>query len=81
MSHCPYGMDFPSSAELLAPQCGGDTERIREEIGADSLGYLSIEKMLSTVSHEGKRGYCTGCFTGEYPVPPEENMRKEDLEL
>ncbi len=81
MSHCPYGMDFPSSAELIAPQNDGDVEKIREEVGADSLGYLSIEKMLSTVSHEGKSGYCTGCFTGEYPVPIEENMRKEDLEL
>jgi amidophosphoribosyltransferase len=80
MSHCPYGMDFPSRDELIAPQNDGDVEKIRREIGADTLGYLSIEKMLSTVSHEGKRGYCTGCFTGEYPVPIEENMRKEDLE-
>jgi amidophosphoribosyltransferase len=81
MSHCPYGMDFPSRDELIAQQCGGDVEKIRQDIGADSLGYLSIEKMLGTVSHEGKLGYCTGCFTGEYPVPPEENMRKEDLEV
>ena len=80
-SHCPYGMDFPSADELIATQCDGDVEKIREEIGADSLVYLSIEKMLGTVSHDGKRGYCTGCFTGEYPVSPEENMRKEDLEL
>lgn len=80
MSHCPYGMDFPNREELIAQQCGGDIERIREEIGADTLGYLSIDKMLGTVSHEDRLGYCTGCFTGEYPVPPEENMRKEDLE-
>ncbi len=80
MSHCPYGMDFPSRDELIAPQHDGDVEKIRREIGADTLGYLSVKKMLTTVSHEGKRGYCTGCFTGEYPVPIEENMRKEDLE-
>jgi amidophosphoribosyltransferase len=81
MNHCPYGMDFPSREELIAPQHDGDVERIRKEIGADSLAYLSIEKMLSTVTHEGKSGYCTGCFNGEYPVPIEENMRKEDLEV
>jgi amidophosphoribosyltransferase len=81
MSPCPYGMDFPSSKELIASQNDGDVEKIRKEVDADSLGYLSVEKMLSTVSHEGKRGYCTGCFTGQYPVAVEENMRKEEHEL
>ncbi len=81
MNHCPYGMDFPNRDELIASQNDGDVDRICKEIGADSLGYLTVEKMLSTVSHEGKSGYCTGCFNGEYPVPIEENMRKEDLEV
>ncbi len=80
MSPCPYGMDFPSASELIAAQNDGDVEKIREEIGADTLGYLSVEKMLSSVSHEGKRSYCTGCFTGSYPVPVEENMRKDEHE-
>jgi amidophosphoribosyltransferase len=80
VSPCPYGMDFPSREELIAAQYNGDVDRIRQEIGADSLGYLSIEKLLGTVSHEGKTGWCTGCFTGEYPVPVEENMRKEEHE-
>jgi len=80
MSGCPYGMDFPSSDELIAAQNHGDVDSIRREIGADTLGYLSKEKMLGCVSHEGKRGYCTGCFTGEYPVPVEENMRKDQHE-
>ncbi|MBN1449282.1 MAG: amidophosphoribosyltransferase [Bacteroidetes bacterium] len=80
VSGCPYGMDFPNRAELIAHQNGGDVEKIRQEIGADTLGYLSVEKLLSTVSHEGKCGYCTGCFTGEYPVPVEENMRKDEHE-
>lgn len=77
---CPYGMDFPSREELIAQQHHEDVESICQEIGADSLAYLSIDKMLGTVDHDGKRGYCTGCFTGDYPVPIEENMRKEDLE-
>lgn len=80
VSGCPYGMDFPDRESLIAHQNGGDVEKIREEIGADTLAYLSVEKLLSTVSHEGKRGYCTGCFTGNYPVPVEKNMRKEEHE-
>lgn len=80
ISGCPYGMDFPDREALIAHQNDGDEEKIREEIGADTLAYLSVEKLLSTVSHEGKRGYCTGCFTGNYPVPVEKNMRKEEHE-
>jgi len=77
VSPCPYGMDFPSREELIAHRNNGDLDSIRDEIGADTLGYLSVEKLLSTVSHEGKCGWCTGCFTGEYPTNVEENLRKE----
>ncbi len=78
---CPYGMDFPSREELIANQCDGDVEKIRKEIGADSLGYLTKEKMLSAVPAEGRTGYCTACFTGEYPIPVEDNHRKEEHEV
>ncbi|MDH7516304.1 MAG: amidophosphoribosyltransferase [Bacteroidota bacterium] len=77
---CPYGMDFPSREELVAVQCGGDVERIRKEIGADSLAYLSLDALEAVVDHSGKRGYCTACFGGVYPVPPEPNMTKEEHE-
>ncbi len=80
MNPCPYGMDFPNRHELIAVENGSDLERIRQELGADSLAYLSMEKMLSAVSHEGKNGYCTACFSGDYPVAPEFNMQKTDLE-
>jgi amidophosphoribosyltransferase len=77
MNPCPYGMDFPSKDELVAVQCDGDLDRIREEIGADSLSYLSMDALLSTVSHEGRRGYCTACFSGEYPIAPDEHLAKD----
>ncbi|MBI5648408.1 MAG: amidophosphoribosyltransferase [Ignavibacteriae bacterium] len=77
MNPCPYGMDFPSTDQLLAVQCDGDLEKIRQEIGADSLAYLSMDAMLTAVSHEGKRGYCTACFNGDYPIAPEANLSKE----
>ncbi len=80
MSGCPYGMDFPNREELIAFQNDGDVEKIREEIGADSLAYMTVDNLLSCVAHDNKRGYCTGCFTGNYPVAIEENMRKEEHE-
>ncbi len=39
-----------------------------------------MESMLSTVSHEGRCGYCTACFSGDYPIPPEPYVRKEEHE-
>jgi amidophosphoribosyltransferase len=80
LNPCPYGMDFPSREELIANTAGGDVERIRQEIGADSLRYLSLEKMLSVMPCEGKTDYCTACFSGYYPIEPESTFGKEDLE-
>ncbi len=80
LNPCPYGMDFASREELIAAQNDSDVERIREELGCDSLAYLSLEGLLSTVPHDGSRGYCTACFTGDYPIPPERNSVKEEHE-
>ncbi|MAT38686.1 MAG: amidophosphoribosyltransferase [Ectothiorhodospiraceae bacterium] len=77
---CPYGMDFPSRKELIAVENHENVEEIRQHIGADSLAYLSPEMLLSAVDQSGKMGYCTACFTGDYPIPPEENMRKDEHE-
>jgi amidophosphoribosyltransferase len=77
---CPYGMDFPSSEELIANQYDGDIDRICDAIGADSLAYLSLEKLLSAVGFEGKKDYCTACFSGKYPIEPEKNISKEEHE-
>ncbi len=80
LNPCPYGMDFPSKEELIANQHDCDVDRIRQSIGADSLAYLSLDRLLSVVSHEGKRDYCTACFSGNYPLPPEPNIRKDEHE-
>jgi amidophosphoribosyltransferase len=50
-------------------------EEIRKHIGVDTLGYLSVEGMLSAVSRP-KEAYCTACWTGKYPVPPVDEMDK-----
>jgi amidophosphoribosyltransferase len=78
---CYYGMDFPSREELIAVRCGGDVAKIGEELGVDSLEYLSIEKMLESVPSDEKKGYCTACFSGIYPVPIEKGMSKTEHEV
>ncbi|MDZ7373261.1 MAG: amidophosphoribosyltransferase [candidate division KSB1 bacterium] len=78
ISPCYYGMDFPTKQELIAANM--TVEEIREFIGADSLAYLSVEGLLGAVPHD-KGGYCTACFTGEYPVPPEAGIDKYQLEV
>jgi amidophosphoribosyltransferase len=66
---CYYGIDTPTGDELIAH--GRSVEEIREIIGADSLGYLSLEG-LRRVSASLKHGFCDACFSGEYPVPIDE---------
>lgn len=66
---CYYGMDFPSVEELIANQLGGDTEKIKDELGLTSLHYLSLLSLKNSVPYKnGKTDYCTACFSGEYPV-------------
>ena len=63
---CYLGVDMSTREELIASH--KSVEQIRQFIGADSLGYLSIEGLLEVVDGvEG--GYCDACFTGHYPVP------------
>jgi len=61
---CYYGMDFPTESELLASNMS--VEDMRKYLGVDSLGYLSIEGMVSS-ARELEGQFCTGCFSGCYP--------------
>ena len=65
ISPCFYGVDTPKRAELIAAT--HSLEEIRRYIGADSLGYLSLEGMLESVGST-RSSYCTSCYTGKYPV-------------
>jgi amidophosphoribosyltransferase len=64
---CQYGMDFPDREELIANQYNNNEEEIAKAVEADSVRYLSVEKLLAAVPQDA--GYCTACFTGKYPVP------------
>jgi amidophosphoribosyltransferase len=63
---CFYGIDFATRAELLAN--GLDTEGIRRSIGADTLGYVSLEGLVAA-SEQPRTRLCRACFDGEYPIP------------
>jgi len=77
---CFYGIDFASRAELIAS--GLEVDEIRRSIGADTLGYVSLEGLVeATTIAESK--LCTACFTGAYPidVPADISNGKNLLEI
>ncbi|MGA2915574.1 MAG: amidophosphoribosyltransferase [Sedimentisphaerales bacterium] len=63
---CFYGVDFPTKEELLAN--GKDMQQIKEFLDVDSIGYISLEGLLSCASLP-KDHYCTACWSGNYPIP------------
>jgi len=77
---CHYGMDFPNPEELIANRCNGDVKKIGQELGVDSLEYLSIDDLLDSVPHDRGANYCTACFSGEYPVKIDVHQSKEENE-
>jgi amidophosphoribosyltransferase len=67
ISPCFYGVDTPSKKELIA--ANNSIEQIRQFIEADSLAYLSLDGLLKSVQDQEKTvGYCTACYTGNYPT-------------
>lgn len=70
---CYFGIDIPSRDQLIANN--RSIEEICKLIGADTLGYLKIERLSEMVSG---LPICTGCFNGKYPLePPEDDIRGE----
>ncbi len=76
---CFYGIDFASRAELIAP--GLAVDEVGRSIGADSLGYISMEGMVAATEQDVTR-LCTACFSGSYPIelPPDERLGTNLLE-
>lgn len=73
---CFYGIDFPTRQELVA--ASKSVDEIRDMIGADSLGYLSLDGLLSPF--DNPQDFCTACFTGDYPVNPDDVQYKHAFE-
>jgi amidophosphoribosyltransferase len=69
---CFFGIDFATRAELIAT--GLDNEGIRRSIGADSLGFVSLEGLTAATEQPANR-LCRACFDGRYPIElPSENL-------
>jgi amidophosphoribosyltransferase len=81
ISPCYYGMDFPSYEELFANQFDS-VDEMAEWLGVDSLAYLSSEGLMQAVraANDSPLGYCSACFTANYPVPVEIGVTKEENE-
>lgn len=74
---CFYGIDIPSRDELVA--ASRDIEEIKKLIDADSLGYLSIDGMLTSTGVPTER-FCHACFSGGYPIAiPEATARTKHV--
>ena len=73
---CYFGIDTPYRKDLIGANF--DIEAIRNEIGADTLSYLSIQGLLSSLDEE--KGFCLGCFKGIYPVAAPIETDKDYLE-
>ncbi len=74
---CFYGIDFATRAELIAN--GLDVDEIAASVGADSLGFISLEGMVEATGQTSD-GLCQACFTGEYPIDlPDESLLGKHL--
>ncbi len=74
---CYYGIDFPSREELIANE--RSVEEVRAYLGVDSLAYLSLEGLLTSI-RTANEDFCHACFTGDYPIPIDPSFQKDTFE-
>lgn len=77
ISPCYYGTDIDSKKNLIA--CKYTQQEIKEQIGADSLGYLSVEG-AKEMAKNPQCEFCVGCFTEKYPAPIPVSQEKSQFE-
>ena len=78
LNPCYYGTDIDSRENLIA--CNHTIDEITAMIGADSLGYLSIESAKKIADVNGQGGFCTACFDGNYPTDIPKHGNKNRFE-
>ena len=74
---CFFGVDMATYQELIAAR--KTVPQIRDVIGADSLGYLSVDGLIKAVDLP-REIFCLACLTGDYPMPVQIEMDKLELE-
>ncbi len=75
---CYYGVDTSNRSELIGARCAVDD--IRDAIGADTLGYQSVQGLLRGLGIS-RRKLCLACFTGRYPIPIPKDVKLSKLDL
>lgn len=75
---CYFGTDIDSKENLIANQMS--IEEIRQQLGADSLEYLSLDNVRKIVADYGVTDFCDGCFTGKYPIEVPKEIKKDRFE-
>jgi amidophosphoribosyltransferase len=75
---CFYGIDTDNQEQLIGAT--KSVAEIAEQIGVESLAYLSWEGMLKS-TEEDPNSFCSACFTGNYPVPLPEKLKRSKLML
>jgi amidophosphoribosyltransferase len=75
---CFYGIDFPTSQELIAHE--RTVEQIGQFLEVDSLAYLSLEGMLRCARSHPAESWCTACWTGDYKIPIDNPQTKFSFE-
>ena len=78
ISECYFGTDIDSKENLIANK--HSVEEIAKIIGADSLGFLSTDGVIS-IAENAKCKFCRGCFTGEYPIEVPKEFPKDKFEM
>lgn len=81
LNPCYYGTDIDSRDNLIA--CHHSIEEIRKIIDADSLGYLSVENVNKLTNEPTHKGYCSACFSGNYPteIPSKPNKSRFEYKI
>ena len=75
---CYFGTDVDSGDRLIANQYE-TVEEIGKAIGVDSLGYLSVDA-TKQIAEGASVGFCTGCFSGDYPIPVPKEVTKNKFD-
>ncbi len=78
MNPCYYGTDIDSRDMLIA--CNHTNDEIADIIGVDSLGYLSVDNVTKLALESKCTGFCTACFSGQYPTDIPSDTRKDRFE-
>ncbi len=75
---CYFGTDVTTEDGLIARH--KTVEEIRQQIGVDSLEYLSLENLRKIAENSNMKNFCEGCFTNEYPIEVPRQVQKDKFE-